>query len=279
MFPIRDNNPTTSTAYLTIALIILNAVIFLYEVSRPGDGMHRLTWKYGYLPAELLHGSDHVHREMTAAQRQMRPTLVRDPRTGRIVLLPPTRLPIAEAAALPAWINIFTGMFLHGGWWHLIGNMFYLWIFGRSVEDRLGPLLFIVFYLGTGLVGNLAHTFFDPGLVPLIGASGAIAGVMGAYVLLFPRARILAIVPIGFYPSTWSLPAWVFLGFYFLIQNLFPATFGAAGGNVAHWAHIGGFLSGLALIYAFPHRPTPPPPPPRDSEENHPEVDDADFVL
>jgi membrane associated rhomboid family serine protease len=278
MFPIRAENPTSSTTYVSLGLIILNSLIFLFVGPRPGDGGRRLIYQYGFLPAELVRSPDQF-----AEGLRKNPPLrqVRDRRGRPLVdffgrpLVRPDRRALQAATALPAWINIFTCLFLHGSWWHLLGNMLYLWIFGSNIEDRLGPLLFIVFYLGTGVVGNLTHTFFDPGFVPLIGASGAVSGIMGAYILLFPRTRILAIVPIGFYPSTWSLPAWVFLGFYFLMQNLFPAAFGAAAGNVAYWAHIGGFLSGLALIHAFPLRPPPPAPPPR----HHHEEDDADFVF
>jgi membrane associated rhomboid family serine protease len=280
MLPIRDNNPTSSTPYVTISLIVLNSLIFLYEVSRPGDGMNRLTFKYGYVPAELVRGSEEVARDMRAAEHNAPWQLARDPRTGRSVLIPPQRLPVAEVTAVPAWINLITCMFLHGGWMHLIGNMLFLWIFGNNIEDRLGWGLFLIFYLGTGIVGSLAHTFFEPGFSPLVGASGAISGVMGAYIVLYPRARILGIIPIGWYPLTVSLPAWVYLGFYFLIQNLYPAYFTAAHltggqGGIARWAHIGGFASGAALILLFPRKPRPPVARPAYD----PAKDNADIVI
>ncbi|MBN2562934.1 MAG: rhomboid family intramembrane serine protease [Phycisphaerae bacterium] len=275
MFPIRGQNPTSSTAYATIGLIVVNCLVFFLELQGLTAVDQEVIWKYGYVPAELIHGSEKVGQELRAAQRQMQPTIARDGRTGRLVIIPPRRLPIEAATAIPAWINIFTCMFLHGGWMHLIGNMLYLWIFGKNIEDRLGPVLFIVFYIGTGVVGNLGHTLLSGGYMPLVGASGAISGVMGAYILLFPRARILAIWPIGWYPATISLPAWVFLGVYFVIQNLYPASFGAGEGNVAYWAHIGGFASGMALIYVFPHRKRPPAAQPAYD----PDKDDADFVI
>ena len=279
MFPIRDNNPTSSTAYVTICLIALNAGIFLYEVSRPGEGMRRVTWKYGFVPAELVQSAESFESAFyeNPPLRPRRDHLGRpliDP-FGRGFLVEPDVAAIEAATAMPAGLNIFSCMFLHGGWMHLLGNMLFLWIFGNNIEDRLGPALFLVFYLGTGICGNLAHTFFDPGYVPLVGASGAISGVMGAYILLFPKVRILAVVPIGWYPATFSLPAWLYLAFYIGAQNLWPAYFGAGRDSVAYWAHIGGFAAGMALIFVFPHRPA--------SVKMHPsgeaKDDDADFVL
>lgn len=280
MFPIRDDNPTQSRAYVTIGLIVLNCLIFLFAWSRPGDGMQQITWKYGYVPAELVQSSVEFGRGL---RRHPPVRLARDP-LGRPLadfwgrpLVQRDGAAIRAAEAVPASINIFTCMFLHGGWWHLLGNMLYLWIFGNNIEDKLGPVLFGVFYLGTGLVGNVAHTVFEASYVPLVGASGAISGVMGAYILLFPRARILAIVPVGWYPLTVTVPAWMFLGFYFLIQNVYSSYFTGGQDNVAYWAHIGGFLSGLALIFVFPRRKGPEP-----SHVNKPTRgldEDADVVI
>ncbi|MBK8266840.1 MAG: rhomboid family intramembrane serine protease [Planctomycetes bacterium] len=277
MFPIRDNNPSHSTAYVTIALIIANVAIFVLQLSQPGDGSNRITWKYGFVPAEFVTSE----KEFNAGLERNPPPKVATDRLGRPLINPFTRQPILEpdiaamraAEAVPATINIFTCMFLHGGWMHLIGNMLFLWIFGNNVEDRLGPVLFLIFYLATGVCGNLMHTFFEPSFVPLVGASGAISGVMGGYLLLFPRARILAVVPIGYYPATFSLPAWIYLAFYFVMQNLYPASFGS-GSHVAYWAHIGGFISGVAMILVLPKRKQTTPPPVYD-----PRADDADFVL
>ena len=278
MFPIRDQNPTSSTAYVTIGLVVLNCLIFLFEAWGPVD-QTKFTYKYGFVPAQLVHGSEGLREELREhpPMRQVRDLrgrpLVHVP--SRRPVMEPVPIPIQTITAIPAWVNIFTCMFLHGGWMHLIGNMLYLWIFGNNIEDRLGSVLFIVFYLGTGVVGNLAHTVFDPGYMPLVGASGAISGVMGAYILLFPRTRILAIVPIGWYPMTVSLPAWIFLGFYFLIQNVYSTYFTVGQGNVAYWAHIGGFVSGMALIFVFPHRKRPPVAQPAYD----PDKDDADLVI
>lgn len=272
MIPIRAENPTHGRSYVTIGLIVINCLVFLYEWSRPGDGMNELIWKYGYVPAELAHGSDAVRQELRA-ENSAAPTLVRDPRTGWLVRLRPQQRPVEEATFYPAWINIFTCMFLHGGWLHLLGNMLYLWIFGNNIEDKLGPVLFAVFYIGTGVAGNLAHTWWDASFVPLVGASGAISGVMGAYIILFPRVRILAVIPWYFYWFTVRLPAWVFLGVYYLIQNLVPA-FRTSEASVAYWAHIGGFAAGAAMILLFPHREHPSPT--RSVRPRHPDHE-ADF--
>ncbi len=180
-----------------------------------------------------------------------------------------------ESAALPAWVNIFTCMFVHGGWMHLLGNLLCLWIFAGSIEDRVGRFAFVFFYLLTGIAANLVHTWFAPGYTPLVGASGAISGTMGAYILLHPKARMLAVFPVGWYPLTVSLPAWAFLGIYFLIQNLYPAYFTVGDQSVAYWAHIGGFISGAAIIYLFPVKMGPPIARPA----YNPDDDDADLVI
>ncbi|MBX3394944.1 MAG: rhomboid family intramembrane serine protease [Phycisphaerae bacterium] len=278
MFPIRDNNPTSTVPYMTIGLILINTVVFILQLSAPHGLNDPLIWKYGFVPAELVFSSS----EFDAAMNQYPPVKPITDRYGRSAIDFRTGKPIVQkdvdaikaAEAIPATINIVTCMFLHGGWMHLIGNMLFLWVFGNNVEDRLGPALYLIFYLATGVCGNLAHTFFEPSLMPLVGASGAISGVMGAYLLLFPRSRILAIVPIGYYPVTLNLPAFMYLGFYILLQNLFPAFRGSEG-NVAYWAHIGGFAAGMALIAVLPKRPHHPRLVPAEDAG----ADDADFVL
>lgn len=278
MLPLRDNLSTSSTPYVTIALIALNILIFLGQKSGNSD---LVAWKFGFVPAKLLQ----TEEGFAGGLRGHPPTRPMQDAYGRILVdrwgraIPEIdRSALKAAVAMPAWITLLTCMFLHGGWMHLLGNMLYLWIFGNNIEDRLGSVLFVVFYLGTGVVGSLAHAYFDAGYIPLVGASGAISGVMGAYILLFPRARIQGIMPIGWYPLTISLPAWMFLGIYFLIQNLYPAYFtaqSAGGGGVAYWAHTGGFVSGAALILIFPHRQVPPVARP----VYDPARDDADIVL
>ena len=280
MIPLRDDNPTFHPCFMTVGLIVVNVLVFLVELSQ-GPDLQRFVWKYGYVPAELVSSRADLRRAMIENAPE-RPVVDRH---GRIRVdffgNPITRrvdLPFDDAVAIPAWINIFTGMFLHGGWLHLLGNMLYLWIFGNNIEDRLGPVLFIIFYLATGVAGNLAHTFFDSAAVPLVGASGAISGVMGGYILLFPHARVLAGVPFGWYLFTVKLPAWVFLGVYYLMQNLSGALRGALadhGDSVAYLAHIGGFVAGIALIYAFPHRAVPRFARPVPAYDD----DDADIVI
>jgi membrane associated rhomboid family serine protease len=281
MIPIRDSIRTTSRPYVTVGLIVVNVLIFLAEWK--GD-MQTMIWKYGYVPAKMLTGREEFAEKLEKEHPPTRPVTDGYGRPlGDMYGRPLVQRDIAAikaAEALPAWIGIFTGMFLHGGWMHLLGNMLYLWIFGNNIEDRLGPVLFFVFYIATGLAGNLLHTVFDASYAPLVGASGAISGVMGAYILLFPRARILAVVPVGWYPLTVSLPAWAFLGIYFLIQNLYPAYFTVVGvaanqGGVAYLAHVGGFASGMALIYILPHRKVPPV----EQAPYDPDKDDADVVI
>jgi len=261
MFPIRDNNPTYSTPVVTYALIAVNTLVFLFCSMQPDHG-EELIWKYGFEPAGLTNDADVVRAEIDKLARP-RQILVRD-RFGRLRTMTEEPRSYARAAtALPAELKIFTCMFMHGGWMHLIGNMLYLYIFGNNIEDRLGHGLFVIFYLVTGVIGTLLHTFIDSaGLVPLVGASGAISGVLGAYILIHPHARIDAVVPIGWYITTVALPAWIFLGIYALMQvlNALPSLSRInvpGGAGVAYWAHIGGFAAGLALIKVLPARRTP----------------------
>jgi membrane associated rhomboid family serine protease len=153
---------------------------------------------------------------------------------------------------------LFSSMFLHGGWFHIIGNMLYLWIFGDNVEDRLGHGRFVLFYILCGLAAALTQIYLNPtSKVPMVGASGAVAGILGAYLLLFPHSRILALIPLGFFIQFAEIPALVFLVFWFLMQFLSGAvslTAASSGGGVAWWAHIGGFAGGMALVYVFPKR-------------------------
>ena len=149
------------------------------------------------------------------------------------------------------WEALVTSMFLHGSWFHLIGNMWFLWIFGNNVEDSMGHLRFVVFYLLTGVVAALSHVLLDPGSsVPLVGASGAISGIMGAYLVLYPRARVDTLIFLVIFVRVVPLPAWVILGYWFLIQ-LVSTGAAAGGGGVAYAAHVGGFVAGAVLIKLF----------------------------
>lgn len=271
MIPIRDDNPIHHVPAVTIGLIVINCIIFFFQATLSPQQFQAFVFKYGFVPAKLTQSPE----EFKAGLLESEWVPVRN-RFGQVTVVR-QQLPVQSATSLPASLTIFSAMFLHGGWMHLIGNMIFLWIFGNNIEDRLGPLLYIVFYLCTGIMGNLAHTFFESGYVPLVGASGAISGLMGGYLILFPHSRILAIVPLGWYWFTVKLPAWMYLAFYVGIQNLFPAYFGQQGG-VAHWAHIGGFAAGLGMIMMFPRRKHPvfakPAYPARPVDD-----DDADFVL
>jgi membrane associated rhomboid family serine protease len=150
-------------------------------------------------------------------------------------------------------------MFLHGGWLHIIGNMLYLWIFGNNIEDILGHVGFVLFYVACGAAAALAQSALDvDSTVPMIGASGAIAGVLGAYAVLFPRAHVLVLLPLGFFSQVIRLPALLVLGFWFVLQFIEGGLTASSGeGGVAYWAHIGGFVAGLVLIFLFPRRSSP----------------------
>ncbi len=212
MIPLRDVIPSRTTPYITITIIILNALAWLFEVSLDPEVLNRFLAVYGVVPAYFS-----------------APTLI-------------------------------TSMFLHGGWMHIIGNMWYLWIFGDNVEDQLGHGRFIVFYLLCGVAAGLGQVFMDPSsTLPTIGASGAIAGVMGAYFVLYPRSRVLTLIPLIIIWEVIELPAFVLLGFWFLLQ-LFSAgsiavTASSHGsGGVAFAAHVAGFLVGMAGVFVFRKR-------------------------
>ncbi len=210
MFPVSDVIPSRTTPYVTITLIALNALAFLYELQFSEEGLQAFVMSFGVVPAYF------------------------------------------------SWMTVLTSMFLHGGWLHFLGNMLYLWIFGDNVEDRLGHGLYLVFYLGCGTAAALGQVFTQPySMVPMIGASGAIAGVMGAYFVLFPHSRVLTAVFIVFFLDLIEIPAIFFLGIWFLMQffsGIGSLGADAAAGGVAFWAHIGGFVVGAgcgALWRAF----------------------------
>jgi membrane associated rhomboid family serine protease len=205
MFPLADNLPTERTPVVTYALFAACVAVWLLELMT-GAGRSPLIFAFGATPAEILHGVD----------------------------LPPYRTPI------PVELTLVTSLFLHGGWLHLIGNMLYLWIFGNNVEDAMGRMRFLAFYLACG-----------------IGAS-AISGVLGAYVALYPHARVRTLLILGFFWDIVMVPAWILLGVWFLLQAFYTvATFGNQGGGVAFAAHFGGFLIGLALVGLLKRREIP----------------------
>jgi membrane associated rhomboid family serine protease len=175
---------------------------------------------------------------------------------GRIAVPPgPTRLP-CPVDGEGSWLTVLSSMFMHGSWMHIIGNMWFMWIFGGNVEDAMGPARFVVFYLLCGIVAAAFQVAADPSSqVPMVGASGAIGGVMGAYVLLYPRVHVHMLFILVFYVTTFAVPAFLMLGYWFLVQVLSGvATYGNDGGGVAFWAHIGGFVAGGTLVYLFRDR-------------------------
>jgi len=230
VFPIRDDNPQLLTPVVVYALIALNAAAwFLVQ----GAGQERVLVEsictLGLIPGELLGTIEE----------------------GTRVPLGPQYACVIEGR--PNWATSLTSMFLHGGWFHIIGNMWFLWIFGDNVEDSMGHGRFVVFYLLCGLAAAALQVGFSPSSgVPMVGASGAIGGVMGAYVVLYPRVQVHMLIIFGFYVTTIAVPAALMLGYWFLIQLVGGAMdVGKSGGGVAFWAHVGGFAAGALLVFAF----------------------------
>ena len=218
--PLKDENPTSRFPYVTVFLIALNILIFLYQFFSP-QGLQHYVLKMGAIPYEITHFTT-----VPVFSGEYQEPIIR--------LLPPFAL--------------LASMFVHGGWLHLLGNMLYLWIFGNNIEDFLGPFRFIIFYLLSGLGASLTHIAFHPNSqVPMIGASGAIAGVLGAYLILYPRARVLTFVFLFFIIRILPIPAFFILGIWFIAQVLNVGL----GGGVAWFAHIGGFLIGIGLIKIY----------------------------
>lgn len=220
MIPLRDKVRVRRLPLVTVLLIIANTYIFLKEIFL-GPELKGVIYKYAVVPAAYLH--------------------------------PGTWTP---SQAIAAGISLVSALFLHGGWLHLLGNMWYLWIFGDNVEDKLGHFKFLVFYLLCGLIGNLAHVIANINSnTPALGASGCIAGVLGAYFLLFPGAKIVTLLPVLIFWTVAEVPAFFFLGIWFLLQflNGFFTLPGSkeSSGYVAWWAHIGGFAGGLLLVPFF----------------------------
>lgn len=216
MLPLNDDTPTTSTPVVTVTFIIACSLVFLYQSSLPPNPGEIFVYRFGAIPAVLF---------------------------GHAALPP-------EAAALPAFSTVLTSMFLHGSWMHLFGNMLYLWVFGNNIEDVMGSSKFVVFYLLSGIVAAFSHAITDPAsTVPMVGASGAISGILGAYLLLFPHARVLLLAPVV---GTTYVPAGIVLGFWFVMQVLSGgASLASQGGGVAFFAHIGGFVAGMIFIGFF----------------------------
>ena len=220
MIPLRDDNPSELRPVVSIALIVACVLMFLYQLTAP-LGREAVVYSLGLIPS-VLFGRDH--------------------------------LPV-ELAIVPPSVTILTSMFLHGGCMHLIGNMLYLWIFGDNVEDAMGHGRFTLFYLLCGVAAALAQAIPEPGsTVPMVGASGAISGVLGAYLLLYPHARVFVVIPIGFMVQTAHLKAGIVLVFWFGLQLLSNMLTAPGSGGVAFRAHIGGFIAGMVLVPLFKRR-------------------------
>jgi membrane associated rhomboid family serine protease len=218
VIPIRDTIPSRCAPVITWLLIAINVAVFFYELSLGPQGIERFFQHFGIIPAHVGEGG-------------------------------------GFGFSLSVWWPFVTSMFVHGGWAHIIGNMWALWIFGDNVEDRMGPKRFLFFYFAAGIAAGLTHFFTNPhSTIPTVGASGAIAGVLGAYLFLFPRARIITIFPILFWPMFFELPAVTYLVFWFMTQ-LFGGLLASASpgevGGIGWWAHVGGFAAGVLFHRVF----------------------------
>jgi membrane associated rhomboid family serine protease len=235
VIPLRDDVPSRSFPFINYVLIALNGLFFFLELGM-GENLERFVYRAAVIPT-LFTGRDAALSAGEILYGTVNPELS-------------TRL--------------FLSMFLHGGWAHFIGNMLYLWIFGDNVEDRMGHVRYLAFYLLCGWAASFAHIWSSPASrVPSIGASGAIAGVLGAYLTLYPHARVVTLLPLGFFSQFVQIPAFFFLGFWFLQQFLSGALAlterTAQTGGVAWWAHIGGFVAGFALVWIFQNNKRRPP--------------------
>jgi len=246
LIPLKDNIPARTTPVVNYLMIALCTFAFLAQLQDPNG---EIIENYGMIPARV------TSPDALVVQK----TIVQDA-FGRIGIREVER-PLPESAVSP-WLTILTCIFLHGGWMHFLGNMWFLWIFGDNVEDRFGHFGYLIFYLGAGVAASLAHYLSGPdSVIATIGASDAIAGVMGAYLVLYPHARVMTLVPIVIFIQILVLPAPIFLGVWFLIQ-LFQGTMSIGAleaGGVAWWAHIGGFVvgAGVALLLGRAHQPHP----------------------
>ncbi len=227
-FPYKDDNPTLSAPVATFGLIALNVLVWvLIQGMGTEPRLSASVCELGLIPGEIL-------RRLPAGT----------PVGGGIP---------CEISGSPNWITPLSSMFMHGGWLHLIGNMWFLWVFGNNIEDSMGRVRFVVFYLLTGLVAAATQAFINPASpIPMVGASGAISGVMGAYIVLYPKVRVHLLVFVVIFFTRISVPAIFMLGYWFLLQLLggLP-TLARESGGVAFWAHTGGFVAGMALIYPF----------------------------
>ncbi|WP_044305002.1 rhomboid family intramembrane serine protease [Richelia intracellularis] len=222
MFPLYDENPTKTTPYFTYGLIGINIIVFLHEISLSNVELEKFFRLYAVIPQELSNSFQGI---------------------------------VLTSQEFPELATLITSQFLHGGWWHLISNMSFLWVFGNNIEDRLGHIKYLIFYLACGGFAGLCQWFISMNsAIPSLGASGAISGILSAYVISSPQAKVLTLAILGFFVTTIRIPALVLIGFFF-IQNVIAgiaslqaaANMSVETGGVAYWAHIGGFIAGLIL--------------------------------
>jgi len=218
MIPLKDDNPTEGKPIVTYFLIGICVLIFIAQLGSDSYQTGKLFYSYGLIPSVLM-GHD--------------------------------QLPL-DLYLVPAYVTIFSSMFLHGGFMHLAGNMLYMWIFADNIEDNLGPTKFLIFYLICGIGAAMAQVMMDThSQIPMVGASGAIGGVLGAYLINHPNARVLVLIPFGFFSQFIKIRALYVLGFWFILQFINSSMMSSDGGGVAYAAHIGGFVSGMILILFF----------------------------
>jgi len=231
VIPLKDDAPLRRTPLITIALIAANVAVFVWQIGIPGS-LPRSVWILGLVPVDFLASLD--------------------PSTW---FRGGTEAPGLQSLQIPTILTPLSSMFAHGSLMHIGSNMLFLWVFGANVEDAMGKGRFVIFYLLCGLAAAAAQIGFAPGSdIPMVGASGAIAGMLGAYMLLFPRARVLTLVPIFIFIRLMWLPAFLFLGLWFLLQIFGGLGTPGEGGGVAYWAHVGGFAAGLLLVRPFAGR-------------------------
>lgn len=223
MFPLKDDNPQINTPYITYGLIAFNVLAWVLLQGLGADPqLSASVCEYGLVPADLF-GS-------TSAEER-----------------------VCQSLPSSGWLGLLSAMFMHGGWMHLIGNMWFLWVFGDNVEDAMGTINFLIFYLLTGLAAAAAQIWADPASsIPMVGASGAIGGVMGAYIMLYPKVKVHMLFIFFVIFKTFRVPAIAMLGYWIVVQLIGGFnSIGQQGGGVAFWAHIGGFVAGAILVYLF----------------------------
>jgi len=238
LLPIGDDNSQRRiTPFVTYTIVAINVLVFLYQLSDES-----FTYGYSVVPFEITHGVDLIGPAVMSRGQMVQPPQVQGPS--------------------PIYLTLFTAMFMHGGFMHIAGNMLYLWIFGDNVEDRMGHVKYLIFYLLCGVIASASHIVFAPdSKIPSLGASGAIAGVLGAYLVLHPHQRIRVLIPLGIFSQITELPALVVIGFWAVLQffgGLGSIAETSQGSGVAYMAHVGGFVAGVLLVFLF-RNPAPPP--------------------